>query len=697
MRKLPLLLFMLLGVALAQPNNPQIQFVTATPSGACGNTQIRLLTPNGTFYTCQSGTWGAISGGGGAVSSVFSRTGAVVATSGDYTVGQVTNAASVLNPLSQFASTTSAQLLGILSNPTGTGLAVFNNTPTLITPVIGVATGTSLTVTGALTSGSGSGVAGALDLGQGTLPVLGTTAVSLLAPASVTSYGLLYPGAAPSANNFLLWGSPSSGISTGVFTGFTSTNLADTANLVRNQGTNTGTSAMTLDMSAATAAASLKLPTDASYVNNDCAKLVSSGGKFNIADAGAACGTGSGATGTSVTSVTPVTVSANSTSEQQLIELTLGSGYFNSLRQPFLFNGAGVYTTPIGQTPTLTFKVKLCTVSGCGSGTVVTLASIASTATLANSTNNTWNVNFLGYTSATGTTGNLEIHGPLTVDLGSLSTSPDSVFNDTNTAVSSNIDLTASLFVDFTVTTSTGSTSNSITQRSGGVMPFAATAAPVTSVNGSTGTVSISGLSYCADATGSTTTYTCPSASFCPTSLTTGAQFIFVPQASNTGASTVAWCGFTAKSVIAANTTGSALVASDIIAGGVYVLEYDGTALRKISGPDTTWTGLSYSNGWGDFGSGNQVGQFKKDNFGNVCIRGLLSLGTLTAGTTMATLPGGYRPASVQVAFAYDTRTGAAGGVDEFNITTAGVFQYEGSTSAATALFINGNTCFSVY
>jgi hypothetical protein len=377
-------------------------------------------------------------------------------------------------------------------------------------------------------AGSGGGVAGALDIGQGTLPTLGTNAISLLGPTSVTSYGLKYPGAAPSVNQFLLWGTPSSGVSTGVFTGFTSTNLTDTANLVRNQGINTGSSAMTLDMSASTGASAFKAPVgvglttaingaigydstadmlhaaqgsaDAKIpqftvtpVNGDCANWVVSGSKYKLGTAGSPCGSGGGGSGNSVTSVTPITVSANSTSEQQLIELTLTAGYFNSLRQPFLFNGAGVYTTPIGQTPTLTFKVKLCTVSGCGSGTVVTLASIASTATLANSTNNTWNVNFLGYTAAVGATGNLEIHGPLTVDLGSLSTSPDSVFNDTNTAVSGNIDLTAALFVDFTVTTSTGSTSNSITQRSGGVMPFAATAAPVTSVNGMTGAVTVSG------------------------------------------------------------------------------------------------------------------------------------------------------------------------------------------------------------
>lgn len=48
----------------------------------------------------------------------------------------------------------SAGLAAALSDETGTGLAVFNNTPTLITPAIGAATGTSLTLTGGISTGS---------------------------------------------------------------------------------------------------------------------------------------------------------------------------------------------------------------------------------------------------------------------------------------------------------------------------------------------------------------------------------------------------------------------------------------------------------------------------------------------------------------------------------------------------------------
>ncbi len=47
--------------------------------------------------------------------------------------------------LAQFAATTSLELLGVISDETGTGSLVFANTPTLTTPVLGVATATSIT------------------------------------------------------------------------------------------------------------------------------------------------------------------------------------------------------------------------------------------------------------------------------------------------------------------------------------------------------------------------------------------------------------------------------------------------------------------------------------------------------------------------------------------------------------------------
>jgi hypothetical protein len=48
------------------------------------------------------------------------------------------------NKLSDLASTTSTELAGVISDETGTGSLVFANTPTLVTPALGVATATSI-------------------------------------------------------------------------------------------------------------------------------------------------------------------------------------------------------------------------------------------------------------------------------------------------------------------------------------------------------------------------------------------------------------------------------------------------------------------------------------------------------------------------------------------------------------------------
>lgn len=81
-------------------------------------------------------------------------------------------------------------------------------------PSCGTTLPSGLTAGAPFTVGSG-GVAGALDLGQGTLPSLGTNSFSWFAPTAVTSYGLIVPSTVNSAGQVLSFGAPSSGISTG--------------------------------------------------------------------------------------------------------------------------------------------------------------------------------------------------------------------------------------------------------------------------------------------------------------------------------------------------------------------------------------------------------------------------------------------------------------------------------------------------
>lgn len=93
-------------------------------------------------------------------------------------------AALTTNSLNQFASTTSAQLASILSDETGTGLAVFNNGPTLVAPILGTpASGTLTNATGLPIS---TGLSGA---GTGVLTFLATPSSANLAAAITDETG----------------------------------------------------------------------------------------------------------------------------------------------------------------------------------------------------------------------------------------------------------------------------------------------------------------------------------------------------------------------------------------------------------------------------------------------------------------------------------------------------------------------------
>ena len=88
------------------------------------------------------------------------------------------------NPLSQFAATTSAQLAGVLSNETGSGLAVFATSPVLTTPNLGTPSAAVLTsATGLPIS---TGVSG---LGTGMATFLATPSSANLASAVTDEQG----------------------------------------------------------------------------------------------------------------------------------------------------------------------------------------------------------------------------------------------------------------------------------------------------------------------------------------------------------------------------------------------------------------------------------------------------------------------------------------------------------------------------
>jgi len=166
------------------------------------------------------------------------------------------------------------------------------------------------------------------------------------------------------------------------------------------------------------------------------------------------------------TNVTPVTVSANTTGDQNLMAITITAGALNSISRTLLIQLAGVYSTPAGSTAVLTHKLKFCTVSGCGSGTVITLATWVTTALGAiQVTNDPYNVTLNASTQTAGASAAFEAHGNLTIDLSVLATAAESVFADNNTATVGTIDSTAQLFLQHTVAFSAGSASNTDTDR----------------------------------------------------------------------------------------------------------------------------------------------------------------------------------------------------------------------------------------
>lgn len=173
------------------------RLITAAPSSTTsGLNLIPGTTPgspaDGDLWFTTSGVFAQVNGSTinltGAASTSFAGTSPITVS---FPSGIVTYACATCgvtgSPLSQFAATTSAQLRGILSDETGTGLAVFQNgalgTPTATSLALGGASigSNALAVTGTsalgITTGTSLALGGA-TIGSNALAITGTFAFS---------------------------------------------------------------------------------------------------------------------------------------------------------------------------------------------------------------------------------------------------------------------------------------------------------------------------------------------------------------------------------------------------------------------------------------------------------------------------------------------------------------------------------------
>jgi hypothetical protein len=222
-------------------------FTTSQPqfSDIAGSLSLSVLSSGGAstgqVLTYNGTAWAPAAGGGGAVSSVFGRTGAVVATSGDYTVDQVTGAAPLASPT--FTGTINggaanfAQLQASGLNSTGTGFEILDSSTTGLSIVEEGTGGISVQAsTGGFSINTTSGVYAfdvegngmSLATGNGTITISNTGAIGLspftgqgvtISGSLTTPDGVTYATTAPTTGQVLTatsataahWATPASG------------------------------------------------------------------------------------------------------------------------------------------------------------------------------------------------------------------------------------------------------------------------------------------------------------------------------------------------------------------------------------------------------------------------------------------------------------------------------------------------------
>lgn len=267
-----------------------------------------------------------------------------------------------------------------------------------------------------------------------------------------------------------------------------------------------------------------------SLVSGNCAKFDANG---NIVDNGAVCGSGGSTAGANLFATASLAGPNNSAVETSLLggTKTIAANTFLNT-QVTHFEVSGYYTTPATLTDNLTIKVK-CGSTVIGSG--VLTGTVLNNQTVAQSFRVIGDLHPVG----SGAGGSLLLNSIIEATAGTLVASEAKIVNTSAVA----FDFTTACTFDVTATWA-GAQVGELVQAVGSAMIGGA---PVTSVNGSTGAVTVSSLGYsleffCSQAApADSTTYYCGSNDRDDASTTSTFMQLQVPKAGTVKAAYVSW------------------------------------------------------------------------------------------------------------------------------------------------------------
>jgi hypothetical protein len=98
-----------------------------------------------------------------------------------------------------------------------------------------------------------------------------------------------------------------------------------------------------------------------------------------------------------------------------------------------------------------------------------------------------------------------------------------------------------------------------------------------------------------------------------------------------------------------------------------------------------SWINLTLQNSWLNYGASYGKARYRTNNNGEVEIKGSIKSGTTTVGTTIATLPSGYRPPS-DMTFVVVSSTGASDVLSRVTIRTNGIIEYQSGSNVMFSL-----------